>query len=303
MISRKQHGSVVWIDMESPTHAEVRKVALEFGVDLFIADELLLPSVKSRAEFHPAYVYAIFHFPALRHSHTSLEQEIDFVVGKDFLITTHYDAIDPLHKFSKHVEVDTILNKTPDTEHAGHLFYAIMKRLYRAVEHEIDFVRQDMGSIEEHIFSGDEAPMVVAISRSARNLLNLRQTIEPHREMLRTLEEEGQSFFGNDFMPYLRAISNDYYRVHNHIMRHTETLHELRETNNSLLSTKQNETMKRFTILAFVTFPLSLFVTMVEINTPSNPIIHQPHAFWILLVGTIAAGACMFAYFRIKRWM
>ena len=30
------------------------------------------------------------HFPALHHSHKSAEQEVDFIIGKQFLITTRF---------------------------------------------------------------------------------------------------------------------------------------------------------------------------------------------------------------------
>lgn len=303
MLSRTQHGAVTWVDLQSPTHAEIQSVAQEFHIEPFVAEELALPSTKSRAEFYPGHAYAIFHFPATEHARVNIEQEIDFVIGKNFLITTHYNTIDPLHKFAKVLEVKSILKKTDETEHAGHLFFAIMKKLYRVVEHELDFVRQDLLSIEEHIFNGEEVAMVSAISKSARKLLNLRQTIEPHREMLRTLEENGPAFFGPDFAPYLRSISNEYYRVHNHVMRHTDSLHELRETNNSLLSTKQNEIMKVFTILAFVTFPLSLIASIFGMNTQDDPVVGRPFDFWIVIAIMGVAALVMFWYFKRKNWL
>ncbi len=303
MLVRRQHGAVTWIDLESPNHAEVRKVASEFHIDPSIANELMLPSIKARAELHPSYVYAIFHFPALRHTHTSIAQEIDFVVGNQFLITTHYDTIDPLHTFSKSLEVQAALHKSGETMHGGHIFFALMEKLYRSVEHEIDAVRQDLRSIEENIFSGYEVPMVAAISRSARSLLNLRQTIEPHREMLRTLEEESHALFGQEFTPYARTLSSEYYRVHNHVMRHTDTLHELRETNNSLLTTKQSHIMKTFTVLAFFTLPLSLIASIFSMNTHSTPIVGGEHDFLIIVIAMTVVTGLMIWYFRRKKWL
>jgi magnesium transporter len=145
--------------------------------------------------------------------------------------------------------------------------------------------------------------MVRAISESARDFLNIRQTIEPHREILHTLETEGAQFWGTDFMPYLRTLNNEYYRVHNHIMRNTESLHELRETNNALLSTKENETMRILTIMALLTFPLSLFVDIFSIDTDHNPIRGLPYDFWIIVGLVLAIGGMMIFYFKHKKWL
>lgn len=303
MLSRFEHKGLVWIDLESPTRQEIVSVAAEFNLDAFVAEELLLPSTKPRADFHPAYTYVVMHFPSLRHSHKSREQEVDFVIGPNFLVTTHYDTIDPLHKFSKVFEVDSMLDTGNLGDHGVYLFFYMLKRFYRSIEHEIEYIRRDMSNIEEHVFSEHQVEMVAALSRSARDLLNLRQTIEPHRDVLRSLEEDGPATFGAISVPYLKALTNEYYRVHNHIMRCTESLHELRETNNSLLTTRQNETMRILTVMALLTFPLSLFVAIFDINTVDNPFSGVPHGWWLIVAIVITTGVSMFLFFKKKKWL
>ncbi len=303
MQSRYEHGGLVWVDLESPTRDEVGTVAEEFGVDPLVAEELLATSTKPRAEFHSEYAFVVMHFPALRHSHKTPEQEVDFVIGRNFLITARYDVVDPLHKFSKIFEVNSILDEDEIGVHAGFIFFYMLRKLYNAIEHEVEYVQHNLRVIEEHIFSGHEIQMVSVISRTARDLLNLRQTIEPHRDILHELDERGPAFFGAEFTPYLQQLSNEYYRVHNHIMRHTEFLHELRETNNSLLTTKQNETMKRFTILAFSIFPLTLIASLFSLDTKFTPIVGMPYD-WLIVVGIMALVLIlMFVYFKEKEWL
>src|SRR5262245_25074470 len=131
MLSRRSYGDITWIDLESPTHREVQQLVNEFDLTHLVAEELLLPSPKPRIEFYPTYVYAIFHFPALHGAHSAAEQEVDFVVGKNFLITTHYHAVDPLYKFAKVFEVNSVLDKDHVGDHAGYLFFHMLKKLYR----------------------------------------------------------------------------------------------------------------------------------------------------------------------------
>ncbi len=303
MHSRYEYKGVVWIDLESPSRGEVHDIVDQFGISHLIAEELLLPSTKPRVEFSANYAYLVLHFPALRHSHKSREQEVDFIVGHNFLITTHYDTIDPLHKFSKIFEVNSVLEKSNFGDHAGYMLFYMLRGMYQAVEHEVEYVLRDLATIEESVFSGHEVKMVENISRSARDLLNLRQRIEPHRDVLRDFESGAVQMFGAEFAPYLRSISDDYYRVHNHIMRATESLHELRETNNSLLSTKQNETMRVLTIMALLTFPLALLVAIFDIDASSNPIIGLPYGFWIIVGAVLTMGTGMLWYFKHRKWL
>jgi len=99
MRTRYEHNGLVWVDLESPSRDEVQDVVDQFAIESSVAEELLLPSTKPRVDFYADYAYLVLHFPALRHSHRTREQEVDFIVGKNFLITTRYDTIDPLHKF------------------------------------------------------------------------------------------------------------------------------------------------------------------------------------------------------------
>jgi magnesium transporter len=303
MMKRFEHHGLTWIDLESPTKEEVVRVAAEFSIDADTAEEMLLPSAKPRAEFHDGYMLVVMHFPAIRHSHISKAQEVDFVVGGNFIVTAHYDPVDPLHKYSKVFEVNSLLEKREIGQHGGHLFFTMLKKLYRAVEHELDNVRSELNHIEEHIFSGQEVQMVSAISRSSRDLLNLRQTIEPHRDLLEELEDSGGQFFGEEFRPYLKRISGEYYRVHSHIMRGIESARELRKTNDSLLTTKQNETMKVLTIMSFFTFPLALLVAILGLDVVGNPVRSLHEAFWFIAAIVVAVSLFMFWYFKRQNWL
>lgn len=303
MLSRRKLGNLTWIDLESPTQGEARALMEEFGIDAPVAEELLLPTVRPRAEMHADFMYVILHFPALRHTHKMREQELDFIVGKDFIITTRYDTIDPLHKFAKVFEVSALIDEKNGAAHGGLIFYFMLKKMYKAIEHELSSVQDALRDIEQHIFKGQEREMVVAISNTGRDLLDLRQFIEPHRDVLREIESCAPPFFGQEFSAYTRNISNEYYRVHNHIMRNTESLHELRETNNSLLTTKQNETIKVLTVMAFITFPLSVVAALFGMNMAVIPFSGHPQGFWIVLGIMAGLALVMLTYFKKRHWL
>jgi magnesium transporter len=86
-------------------------------------------------------------------------------------------------------------------------------------------------------------------------------------------------------------------------MRETESLHELRATNNSLLSTKQNEIMKIFTIMAFVTFPLQLLVSVFSLNIETNPMHGNLYSFWLIVAILVGLMLLMYGYFKHKKWL
>lgn len=302
MITRYAQRHLTWIDLVNPSAPEVRAIMSEFDIDPVIAEELTSPSPKSKAEKRGHQLFLVLHFPTLRTLHSRPEHEIDFVIGKDFLITTRYANIDPLHSFAKAFEVDSVLGRN-HSEHGGHLFVGMVKDLYRSLLLESDRLHERLDEIEERIFAGREKEMVAQISMAGRIIHDFRRTLEPHKLMLESLEPFGERLFGVGFAYHMRAILGEHARVQHTLEHLREWLDELRETNNSLLTTKQNEIMKILTIMAFVTFPLALISSIFGMNTHYLPIVGLPGDFWVIIGLMVALMSAFFIYFKSKHWL
>jgi len=303
MIYRYAHKGAVWIDLVHPTPSEILTITEEFSLDPSVTHELTSPSVKSRVELHKASIYLILHFPAFKHSHSDdTKQEIDFVIGNNFLITARYDTIDAMDKFSKIVEVNSILDRGFGENAIGTIFFGIVQEIYLSLFNELEYIENSLSKIEDGIFNGKEREMVIALSELSRTLLNFKKSTDFHKEVLLSLDIFGKKIFDENFSYSVRKVLEEYSKVENSIRNNMSFVVELRETNNSLLSTKQNETMKSLTIMAFVTFPLTLIAAIFSMDTVNNPIVGHPLDFWIVIGLMAFATACFFSFFKYKNW-
>ncbi len=305
MITRHRHAQVVWVDAASPTRDEVRALAEEFGLEESIADELTTPSLRTHVDVSEHYLYLVLHLPALsrRHKVASTPIELDFVVGHDWILTVRYAELDPLLGFSKLFEVERVLDKQQMGEHAGYMFFHMLRGLYNALDDELIYLGRRLDVAEERVFSGNERKMVVELSRISRDILNLTQALDAHGTLLSSLERPSARMFGYDYVRMVRALTFEYERLFAAIRGHRASLLELRDTNDSLLTTKQNEVMKILTIMAFVTFPLSLIASLFGMNANSIPIVGHKWDFWIIVGIMCATAVLFFAYFRYKNWL
>jgi magnesium transporter len=305
MLTRQSHGELTWIDVVSPTHEEVRSLMEEFSLDPLIVDELLIPSLRNRVDARDEYFYLVLHFPAFKHLHdvSSIPLELDFIVGRKWIITTRYVEIDPLHQFSRLFEMETLLDRKNMSEHAGFVFYYMLNELYKTLNDELTHIGVKLDAVEEQIFEGYEKEMVREISNISRDLLNYSQALDSHDTILQTLETPGVALFGYEYVRNIRSVTGEYIRLASAVRSSRESLTELRATNNSLLGTKQNETMKIFTIMAFVTFPLTLIAGIFSMNTEMTPIVGHKWDFWILVGMMLALAFSFFAFFKYKKWL
>lgn len=306
MIKEYKHKKITWVDLENPTQEEVRNISKRWNLDVLTANELLTPTIRPRVDYHKDYIYLILHFPINHHTgfaHPEKIEEVDFIIGKDFIITTRYSVVDALLEFSKIFEVQSILDKSNMSKHAGYVFYYMIQNLYKSLSNKLDHVRDILTDAENKIFKGQERQMVRELSDINRILLNYKESTNLHQEILESFEIAGNKLFGKEFEYHSRSIIGEYYKVRSAMDSAKEYLNELKDTNNSLLSTKQNEVMKILTITTFIVLPLSLLAGIFGMNTKTTPIVGGPNDFMVITLSMLFIAAFLFLFFKIKKWL
>ncbi|MDR3546907.1 MAG: CorA family divalent cation transporter [Candidatus Pacebacteria bacterium] len=304
MITRHARGKIVWVDLESPTRQELREVMHEFGIDGRIEDEIATstpyPLVVSSSKYH----YVILHFPAPEPTGGAKSQEVDFIVGKKFLITTRYEAINSIHSLHRVFEAEELLGLT-SAQSSEEIFERIMRRLYGAIREEVELISLRLERIEHDIFEGKERETVRTISEVNRTLLRFDTMIKRHEENLDMLLKElaAPGFFGSSFVENAAHINGERDHVASLIASCREVAAELRDTNDSLLSASQNEVMKTLTVITFIILPLTLITSLFQMNTPGIPLMTNPDAFWIVvLLGLVVTGLLVW-YTKRRNWL
>lgn len=302
MISKYTYKGLTWVDLESPTEEELLHIMEEYSIPVLVSEELHNRSPQSRVDLYPNFIYLIMHFPRIsHHRNKGVEQEIDFIVGNKFIITTHYEFIESLHEFSKTFEVDAILEKRIDVDHAGFLFYHLIKTLYVHSRYELNDMNSLLRETEKNIFDGQESKMVVTISTINRTLIDFRQALRFHKETLNQFEFVAKKFFGENFSYYLSSIISEYSKTQDILDSHKEILDDLRDTNDSLLASKSTQTITLLTLITFLTSPIILISSIFVMDT--SFIKHQPGEFYSIVGAMFILSVLAFIYSKYKKWL
>ncbi|OHA40534.1 MAG: hypothetical protein A3G59_02030 [Candidatus Taylorbacteria bacterium RIFCSPLOWO2_12_FULL_47_20] len=304
MIRRQIFNDSVWIDVERPSASEVKALIREFGISELIAEELRSPTIRPKAEYFRDQIYLVLHYPKIRQKKTGRTQlEIDFVVGEDFLITAHYEPIPEIQEFQKVAEVSGLIGHGQKIGHSGAVLLSLLGHLYKSLINELEFISSSIEEIENGIFNGKEREMVFALSSASKKLLDMKKAISMHKDILISLEAPGENILGKDFGLRLKTVYGEYYKAATIIESGLDFINELRETNNSLLTTKQNEIMQILTIMTFVALPLSLILAIFQIDTVSRPIVGGRGDFWLLLLLILVIAMTLLFFFKKKKWL
>lgn len=303
MISRYSAHGLTWIDLEKPTEAETRLITEEFNIPSLVGQEILDSTLRSKVDLYPNFLYLILHFPLLNTINTNgTEQEVDFIIGKQFLITVRYELVEPVSIFAKLFESNSLTDHSATPVHGGFIFMQMIKAFYKHSLQELEEMATILKQIENNIFSTQEKSVVRDISYVSRKLLDFKQSIRFHGEVLHSYETSSKRLFGETYSYYAEVIMSEYRKVSTMLESNRDMLAELQRTNNSILSSKSNEIMKKFTIMTFVMLPLTLITGIFGMNTLADVIfIRSRGDFFFVIILMFVLGIVMYLFFKVRR--
>ena len=305
MIFRHEHRGGVWVDIEQPTDEEIRQVAREFAIGERLETELLSPTPLPLVAGDTDFVLLVLHFPAeSEHEGESKSQEVDFIVGKKFVLTVRYEVVAPLHRLRKILETEDLIEGSA-TFGSDMLLETLFAHLYSAVRDHANHAASRLDRIERDMFNGRERQTVRAISGISREFLHLEAALasqeEPLNRFLKGLVERG--FFPPAFAERAARVGAERLQVARLASTHRAVATELRETNAALLEAGQNEVMRILTVINFIMLPLELIAFIFGMHALGTPLSENANAFWIIMAFMLATAGAMTLIFARKRWI
>ena len=305
MIFRYEYLNGVWVDLEQPSENEIRQVAEEFSVGEHMEKELLYPTPMPLVAGGDNMALLVLHFPS--HGENDGEtksQEVDFVVGKNFIITVRYEVVASLHRLKKLLEAQNMVGGrvlvTTDV-----LLEILFAHLYTSVRDHINHVADNLSRVEKEMFDGRERMTVRSISNISREFLHAEAALATQEESLgnfiNVLSRLG--VFDDTFKLRAERIMAERSNAARIVKTHRAIAAEMRETNNALLSAKQNEIIKILTVVSFVFLPLALIAKIFAMKITYMPLVDDQNGFWIILGFMLFVALLLILFVARKRWI
>ena len=305
MISRYNYRDFTWIDLESPTPEETLHIAEEYNIPQHVAGELQSNTIRSKVENTKDTLYLVLHFPSTATSTSKHKAyELDFIIGKNFLISVHYEPVEALYEFSKTFEVSTILDRDARASNSGFVFSALIRALYKNCLDELDTITHNLNALEREIFATKEDITIKQIASISKKILDFRQATRTHAEILKSFESVSTTIFGPSYKETADMLISEYTKVHNALEQNRDTLMELKDTHTAIVSSHTQEIMKVFTLITVIILPMTLIAAIFTIPLPEELILAKSHSDFYFIVGAMTlTGIVMLLFFKLKKWI
>jgi magnesium transporter len=115
------------------------------------------------------------------------------------------------------------------------------------------------------------------------------------------LERHVERFLPEELELYFDDIVDASERIWDYLDNYKEVVEALEDTNESVISHRQNDILRVLTIFSVVMLPLTLVTGLFGMNV-NFPGFDSRWLFWVILGLMVSVLAGLLAFFRYKRW-
>jgi len=296
-------GGLTWVHLTSPDAVEASELAERFGWHALDLEDVLSKRQRPKVDEYPEYLFLVLHFPAYDKAIQRLNAaELDVFLGPDFLITLPNVELLPVTRLFRRCEDDEDLRQTLFSKGSGYLLYHVLDDLFDYCFPILDKIGHKLDSIEDDMFEGAAEDVVRDISNVKQEIISYRKVIKPERATLRVLERRINRFLPEELELYFDDINDAVERIWDQLDNYKEVVEALEQTNESVISHRQNDVLRLLTLISVTMLPLTLLTGIFGMNVV-YPGEATRVAFWVILAGLLATLVGMVGFFRWKRWL
>ena len=296
------HG-LTWVHLERIDPDTVGMLADRFGWHELDLEDVLSKRQRPKIDEYAEYLFMVLHFPAYDKAVQRLNAaELDVFLGPDYLVTLPNVELLPVSRLFARCRDDEDLRDDLFGKGSGYLLYHVLDDLFDYCFPILDKIGHKLDRIEDELFEGAAEEVVRDISNVKQEIISYRKIIKPERATLRLLERRVERFFHEELEIYFDDIVDASERIWDLLDNYKEVADALEQTNESVISHRQNDVLRLLTLISVTMLPLTLITSVFGMNVlfPGE----ETHtAFWIILGLLVATLVSMVAFFRYKRWL
>src|SRR5207249_3738679 len=183
---------------------------------------------------------------------------------------------------------------------SGRLLYEVLDDLFDYCFPILDKIGHKLDALEDDVFEGRSEEVVRDISNVKQEIISYRKIIKPERSTLRLLERHVERFLPEELELYFDDIVDAAERVWDILDNYKEVVEALEDTNESVISHRQNDVLRILTVFSVVLLPLTVITGFFGMNV-KFPGYGTMWAFWAVLAGMVVTLIAVLAFFRFKR--
>lgn len=298
----KNKPTVTWINVEGLHETElIGRLGDCFCLHPVVLEDILNTDQRPRMEDLDDYVYITFKM--LDYNRTNQEvvaEQVNLILGSGFVITFQEqpgDVFDPTRERIKRGRGRV------RQMGADYLAYALLDAIVDNYFVILEVLGERIESLEEELVSNPTTQTLQEIHWFKREVLFLRKTIWPLREVIGSLARGESPLFKETTDVYLRDVYDHTVQVVDTVETFRDVLSAMLDIYLSGVSNRMNAVMQVLTIVATIFIPLTFIAGLYGMNFRYMPELEWRWGYPAALLVMVVVAISMLIYFKKRDWL
>jgi magnesium transporter len=305
-IKRVPAGKVTWLDVTGPAPralADLKK-RYPFCLDIDLED-CRPPFQRPKLLERERYLFLVLLFPVYDRVAKRVRQyEVDFFIGKDFVVTVHAGTHESLIALAADCSGDenACILRSPDD--ALRLTHDIVHEIVVSCFPILTTISSALTDVEGKLFEEADGEVVREILSIRSDIVTFRKAMQGHVTSINRLLERGKKFFPAERLrSHFEDLTGHDREIAEFLDNYKDTVDALYDSHLSLVTYRTNKATKTLTALAFVIFPMTLVAAIFAMRAEHMPFVGQPGDFWIMLGIIFGTMLAIVLLLKQRKWL
>lgn len=296
---------LVWVNVTGLADVSlIQSVADAFALHDLALEDVFHTQQRPKSEEYPDHHFLVARIPLVDDfPHT---EQIAVFVGDSFVVCFQERRGDCF---------DGIRTRLGDprsrlrTNASGFLAYAILDAVIDSYFPVLERIGEELETLENRILSRNDSGTMSALHRARREIVEVRRTIWPHREMINAILRDEPRVFDRQTDVFLRDCYDHVARLMDIVDTDRDFVSELFDLHMARINLRMNETMKVLTTIATLFIPLSFIAGVYGMNFDTKASAwNMPELTWafgypfaLALMAIVGGGLVLYLY--RKGWL
>lgn len=298
----KDKSTITWINVDGVHETKViEEIGKYFNLHPLILEDIVDTDQRPKIKDFVNYIFIILKMLYYDKNDNEMKvEQVSLILGKNYVISFQEREGDVFNSIRERIR-----NNIGRMRKAGadYLVYTLIDAIVDNYFIIIEKLGEKIENLEDKVISQPKTANLRVIHKLRRDLIFLRKSVWPLREVISILQRGESSL--------ILESTNVYFRdVYDHTIQVIDTIETLRDIISGMLdiylssaSNRMNEIMKMLTIIATIFIPLTFITGIYGMNFRYMPEIKWVWGYPIVLLGMLIIGIVMVIYFKRKKWM
>jgi magnesium transporter len=290
-------GASTWIDLTNPTPDLVRAVGRRLGLHHLVADDIVERNERAKVQLVGEVIHVVAF--VLARDSTVTTHEVDFVLGRGFLLSVHDPAWDPTEAHQVRMGLEPLLSKGPDL-----LLWALIDAIVDGYFPVFDRLGDEIDEVEDAALARTVPATLQHIFRLKRELLRIRHALAPSREVLAQLTSREFELIAEPHIFYFRDVYDHVIRLNDELDSFRELVGGALEVYLSSINNNLSTIMKRLTGVTVILAGIGAIGGLFGMSEAATALAGGEGAgFYLILIGTVVAAILSVFVLRRIDWI